>query len=191
LFKNKKYYSKPGGTVLKDSDEVFDKVYVEENTFTDCKIGGNYVGEVVVESVLDGKRRIMKSEDLAMEIPNVETQGSRKYLYIIGRKNRYPARIADMNFDLVEKSLKDSLLIRDCFMTKTIDKDHKDCYMLYVEPREEIFDVLNINLEELKSAVELLIKELKDKSVNVVAYAIMRFDGMRNVAGKLQYYTIT
>lgn len=186
LFKNKNFYCKPGGSVLKESDELFKRVRVEEDLFINCKIGNNYVGEIVAEANTVNGLRVMKSEDLGMEIPNIESQGSRKYIYVLGRKNRYSTSSEAVNLDLIEKMIKDTLLIKDCFLIKV-----GGGYRLYIEPREKLFDVHHIEWNELVAAVNVLIKDLKDnKSIKIIGSAILRFDGFRNIAGKLQYYTL-
>ena len=187
LFKNKKFYSKPGGTILKDSAELFDSVGVEDSVavrFLDDE--EDLVGEVTVKTIIAGKPWIMRSEDLGTEIPNISSQGNRKFLYIFGRICRYPLFIPLINnsLELMEKSVKDTLLIRDCLIIRDGDE-----LSLVIEPRFDIFDIHRISEEELKAVIQSLIDSLrKDNNVVINKLVTMELNGMRNIIGKIQLY---
>lgn len=183
-FKHKDFCFKPGGSVLKESIDLFEKVLVKENPMADVKINDHYVGEVIVETKVGDTIRTMESGDLAVEINNIPNQGNRKYIYVIGKKHRYP--VAKNSLDLAEKAIKDTILIRDCFLIP-----FNGGYGLCIEIREELFDLHSILIEEFMPSVKLLIKDLKDnKGLNITGHAILRFNGFKNIAGKLEYYTM-
>lgn len=182
LFKHRNFYSKSGGTLLKDSEDIFESVHINENPTI-----SNSVGEITVETNVKNKRMVLLSEDLGTLVDNVQSQGNRKYLHVLSRKNRHLIYSSlTMKLDFIEKSIKDNILIRDCFLIRV-----ENGYRLYIEPREDLLDTHNIKWDELNLAINLLIKETKDiQTIDIVGYAILNFKGFRNIAGKLQYYLL-
>ena len=190
LFRHKDYFNKPGGTVLKEAPEYFERVGInKEDWILTQKDSNQVVGELIVNTMSDldprtfGKR-LAKSGDWVVEIKNIESQGDRKYIRILGRKSRNEINVK-MSIDMAEKTMKDTILIRDCLLVKRGDTHH-----LYVEPRKDVMNIHGIHSTELDGLILFLIKEVnKHAFINITGYALLPFDRMRNAAGKLEYYT--
>ena len=193
LFKSKKFYSKPGGTILKNSPELFDSVGTEDSNAVFYINGKDYglleeeLKEITVKTMIAGRPWTMRSEDLGAEIPNIPSQGKRQFLYIFGRICRYPSVMTDNSLELMEKSVKDTLLIRDCLIIRDGDE-----LSLVVEQRLSMFDIHRIGEEELKAVIQSLVSSLKrDNNIVINKLVTMELKGMRNIAGKIiLYYNI-
>jgi hypothetical protein len=188
LFKDRHFAFKPGGSILKNSEELFDNVvvankgpkYIKENRI---------VAELTVKVKLGDKLKELASEDLALFIQNIKDQGERAYLYIFGRKDRYLSS-GDVNasLELVEREIKDSLYVRDCFLIKIWGVNQ---YNLYIEPREELLAVHKIPWPELETIVQSVVNEITDEGlISISKYAILKFDGFRSHLDKIQFFTL-
>jgi hypothetical protein len=196
LFKHKDYIYKPGGTLIKDAESSV--VINEEVGFTSST--NLSVGEIGM--VNENSSRIITSGDVGLLIPNISNQGDRKYLYVYGRKNRHlnSTNIEGIqisifvtnqpSLDMIEKSIKDTWLIRDCFLHRHFNEGVYS-YELFVEIRDELLDSKKISWEEVEDTIKVLTEELNRNSVTKVNHSgIVSLNGMRNVAGKLQYYNM-
>jgi hypothetical protein len=187
VFKHNNFIRKPGGTILKDSEPslVIDK----EHGFTSStKLS---VGEIgIVDAVTDHIIRIIRSGDVGLFIENISNQGSRKFLYVYGRDTRHNEVKDVPSLDLIEKSIKDTWLVRDCFLQREYI-DEKYIHKLYVEIRVDLIDSKLTRWQEIEDTISILAKELdKHSDIKISHYAILSFNGMRNVVGKLKYYAM-
>jgi hypothetical protein len=184
-FRNRKFFDKPGGSVLLDSPEVFDYVGVDKDYWVkEIAHKNGTMGEVVVKTKINGEDWVMKSGDMVVESTNTPNQGKRIYLHVLGRKSR----ITDdwqVSLDTAERCIKDTIFVRDCFFIKT-----REGYRFYIEPRDNLLDIHRLGWDEVENSAKLLVKRLKDKKINVIGYAVLRFSAFRNVVGKLQYWAI-
>ena len=195
VFKHKNFIYKPGGTLLKDNENFFNKVFInlEQGFISTSKLE---VGEICVNVNEDEEDiKYIPSDDLGMLIPNIPNQGDRKFLFVYGKSARHKEDdiyLEDQaSLDLIERSLKDNWLIRDCFLQRNWENNTDPTYNLFVEIREDLLDVRHISWEEIESTVRIMAMELdKNSSTRIDGYAILKFNGMRNIADKLQYYNM-
>lgn len=184
VFKHKDFIYKPGGTILK-KDEPFLVINKDENS---------RLGEIeVIDEMTEHLLKTIPSEDFGMILPNISNQGDRKFLYVYDRMLRH--RVPPMNLpslSLLERSLKDTWLIRDCFVQSYYDGSAIPKYRLIVEIRKDLLDLLKIPFEEIEINVRNLAESITKTSDNIqiTHYAIVKFNGMRNIEGKLQYYNM-
>ena len=166
---NKNFMAKPGGSILKDADvEIHNLIF--EGMKSEVQIGEIYVNKI-------------NSGDIGLFIPNISEQGDRKYLYIYGKKYRNDPKVL-RSFDLLERTIKDTFLIRDCLIRKTGDN-----YEMFIEPREDLLDAIGISWEEYHDTIRKYLIKFKDNTgVQISHFAILKFSGMRNIIGKLRYY---
>jgi hypothetical protein len=160
LFKHKAFIYKPGGTILKSTEEF-----------------GFY----------------KSSSDNGSLITNISNQGDRKFLYIHSRKDRNRGIQEAPSLDLIERSIKDTWLIRDCFLQRisTPGKSNEYTYNLYVEVRDVLLDSKMISWQKMQDTIKILVTELDRNSfIKITHMGIIKFDAMRNVADKLQYYNM-
>jgi hypothetical protein len=190
LFHHKDFIYKPGGTLLKDNDFLFKEVFIDEYNSSKTTTG-IIIGEACVkEEISTGIVKSISSGDLGMMISNIPNQGDRKYLYIYGRKFRDPLS-HKVSLDLVERFLKDTLLIRDCFLRKHVYNSDVVKYELFIELREDLFDIKHISWKDVQFTIKDIVNKLQDSAgIEIESYAILKFNGMRNIAGKLQYYIL-
>jgi len=195
LFSHKEFIYKSGGTLLKTTNELYDKIYIDGSKGNGFITSTNLtVGEVCLEE----HNRLIRSEDLGMFIKNVPNQGDRHYLFIYGKKRRHEDDLREItepwltSLDLFEKTLKDNWLIRDCFLQRNWDKDYKNpVYNLYVEIREDLLDSRHMTWDNVREIIHTMATELdKTSMIRLSNFAILKFNGMRNVVDKLQYYTL-
>lgn len=193
VFGHKDYIYKPGGTLIKGvgfDDETIDKVVInkEEEFTTTANLSVGEICAVVEES--EHIVKTIKSTDIGLLIPNIPNQGDRKYLYVYGRKSRHLNTTHIQSLDLIERSIKDTWIIRDCFLQPYCDgPDWK--YKFVVEVREVLLDSKQVSWKEVEDTVRSLAEDFnKNSAIKLTHYAILKFDGMRNVAGKLQYYNM-
>lgn len=195
VFKHKDFIYKPGGTLLKDSEVLFNKVAINmEKGFVSAS--NLSVGEIcLVEDENNFLSQTILSGDVGMFIPNVPNQGDRKFLYVYGRSNRHKEDgqfvQEEPSMDLIEKSIKDTWLIRDCFLQRHWVSRHECGYKLFFEIREDLLDSKQISWQKVENTIAALVVEFcKNSSIKITHYAIIRFNGIRNIAGKLQYYNM-
>ena len=120
-----------------------------------------------------------------MLIKNIPNQGDRDFLYVYGRKLRNLDSTVP-SLDLIERSFKDTLIIKDCFIRKDGDQ-----YKLYIEARKDLLDIKHIGWEELDKTIKLLAQEFKkNTTLDITGYAILEFHGIRNIVGKLQFFNL-
>ena len=195
LFGHKDYIYKSGGTLLRNNDMIFKNIFIDEDE--SYKVGKDItLGEICLEEDIlnNGMTSILRSEDLGFTIPNVLNQGDRKYLYMYGRKQRDPVH-NKMSLDLLEKSLKDTLLIRDCLVRRrnihVNGTEVSYSYDVFIELREDLLDITKANWQKVQNSIVALLLDVEDKfSIKIENHAILNFDGIRNVADKIQYYLI-
>jgi hypothetical protein len=156
VFKHKDFIYKPGGTILKDTEE----------------------------------KDYSSSGDIGFLIPNISNQGDRKFLYVYGRSTRH--LIKDLpSLDLIERSLKDTWLVRDCLLQRISipGKDDEYTYNLYIEIRDSLLDSKMISWQKTQDMIKVFAQDLSRLSlINITHIGILNFDGMRNIADKLRYY---
>lgn len=165
VFKDKNFIYKPGGTILKDTE-----------------ISETY----------------LSSDDIGYVIPNISNQGDRKFLYVFGKKDRHVITTSSTNantpsLDLIERSLKDTWLIRDCFLQRISipGKDDEYTYNLYIEVRDALLDLKMISWQKTQTIIKTLATDLTyNSNIKITHIGILKFDGIRNVAEKLQYYNM-
>lgn len=168
VFKHKNFIYKPGGTLLKNNN-----VFIESD------------GEIYLKY---GNRKI-NSEDMGIFIKNIPNQGDRQYLQVLGRIIRATGDNTP-HLDLVEKSFKDTMLVRNCYL-RANNTPGKETYTLCIEPRKDLLDIKHIGWDELNAAINLLALDIKKNvMLDVTNYTILGFDGMCNIVGKIQYYTL-
>lgn len=187
VFKHRRFILKPGGTILKDT-ELSLTIDNEHGFTSSTKLS---VGEIgIIDAVTEHIVRSIRSGDIGLLMPNLPNQGDRKFLYVYGRDSRHNEVKDVPSLDLIEKSIKDSWLIRDCFLQRSFENG-KYTHKLYVEIREELVDSKLIRWKEIEDTIKVLAKELDTHSdVKISHYAILHFRGMRNIVGKLQYYAM-
>jgi hypothetical protein len=179
LFKHKDFIHKPGGTLLKHNHVVIDKG----------------IGQIEL-NIEEGEtwRKVIMPKDIGMIIKNISNQGDREYLYVYAKAYKfdcYDELRTLPSLDLIEKSIKDTWLIRDCSVQRYITSDGQIYHNLLIEVREDLLDYKQIPWHKVNSMIKLLASELdKKSSIKVNNYAIISFNAMRNVAGKLQHYLI-
>jgi hypothetical protein len=160
VFKHKNFIYKPGGTILKSTEEF-----------------GFYIS----------------SSDNGSLIPNISNQGDRKFLYIYSHKDRDRGIQEAPSLDLIERSIKDTWLIRDCFLQRmsVLGKSDEYTYNLYVEVRDELLDSKMISWQRMQDTIKIVATELDRNSfIKITHMGIIKFNAMRNVAEKLQYYNM-
>jgi len=177
MFRNKDFMLKPGGSILKDTKvDIHNLIF--EGMKQEMKIGDIYIPENETTTAI-------RSGDIGFFVPNTPEQGDRKYLYIYDKNFRNDAKVL-RSLDLLERTMKDTFLIRDCFIRRVGDN-----YEVFIEPREELIDTVGMSWEEYHTAIKKYLEKFKDNTnLHITRFAILKFKGMRNVAGKLQYYAM-
>ncbi len=182
LFKHSKYSLLSGGTLLKTtSDHVFDVLIKSPN-----KDDRDVVNEI---HSFDQINRILSSEDIGKLIENSKEQGDRHFLNVLGRKDRNP-NYSDIMVEEIEKVFKDSILIRDCVVVKK-ELLGKTEFHMFIEARIDVIDANGISFSLLNKTIANMLKTFYERTnINISKFAIIPFDGIRNIAGKIQYYNM-
>ena len=176
MLKDKNFMLKPGGSILKDTNVTIENL-IFEGMKSEMQIGDICIPE-------SERSPFIPSDDIGFFVPNISAQGDRKYLYVTNRKKRVLSDPLN-SLSLLERSMKDTFLIRDCFIREVSSGQ----YEVFLEPREELLDTIGMTWEEYYNTIQKYLSKFKDTtSINISSFAILNFNGMRNIAGKLQYY---
>ena len=181
MLKNKQFMLKPGGSIVKESN-----VEIKNIIFEGMK-SENQVGDICINA--SEYSSDLSSGDIGLFVPNTEEQGDRKYLYVTNKKYRASTNPLS-SIDLLERSMKDTFLIRDCFIHEYFNTalNTKE-YEIFIEPRENLLDTVGMSYMEYYNSILHYLERFKaDSKLNITKFAILKFDAMRNFAGKLQYY---
>jgi hypothetical protein len=178
LFRHPKYSLLSGGTLLKDtSDHIFTTLIKSYN-----KDDINVVNEIYS---FDQIGRLLSSEDIGKLIENSKEQGDRHFLNVLGRKERN-TNYSDITLEEIEKVFKDSILIKDCIIIKKGTVFH-----MFIEARIDVLDSNGISFALFNNTIRTMLYTFYDKTkIDISNFAIIPFDGIRNIAGKIQYYNM-
>lgn len=167
LFKHEHYYDKPGGTILKTCSGINNAPEIGSNN----------------SLLLQSNDMTIIPGDICSFISNINSQGDRPYLLFHDRDIRV-LDISDTSISMLEKLLKDDIIIRDCYIVK-----NNNSYSFYFEVRENLLDLYGISYESLNNTIRSSLSKLSGKiNLSTIGHAIINLNGMRNTAGTIKLY---